>query len=533
MRRFFYIIFGIFCILLSGLVTVQRAEADSGGVVQIPVTGIIDYDASYQALEKINEARKVAGLSPLTMDESSLQAAVARAEEVLLYYDHTRPNGESCFSGFSVAGTLRAENIAISTSEAPGMVNAWLASAHHKANILNESYKSTGIGCFYQPDGKKAWVQIFSDAEATEVTKSGKETASVTIEALTDYVLSELYGNETMELNQSSALELKLYNVGGGAVRITMDPSCLTFSSSVPEVASVSAEGVITAHSSGVTTIQAYVTAYPQIQARIAVEVKEKPQLLVTPAAVRFQYDGTEKKCMVEVADPVTLKILEEGTDYSVAFSNNIDAGTMRIRVDGLGSYAEQYGLATATIRSRPISSCQLSYTLAEGNEDAEVVLYDPALNKTLVYGVDYGYSVTKEEQSVTLTVYGCRNYDGTLQETKSLTESEPDTPPVTPKPAEKPKKVKITKAVSGKKWILLRWEKGTDLAGYQLQISTSRKFTKNCKTVEISANKNKLRLKKLKKATKYYIRIQAFCKNQEELLYSGWSDVKKLRTKK
>lgn len=533
MQRFFYVIFGIFCIMLSGLVTVQRAEADSGEVVQIPVTGIIDYDASYQALEKINEARTAAGVSPLTMDESSLQAAVVRAEEVLLYYDHTRPNGESCFSGFSVAGTLRAENIAISTSEAPAMVSAWLTSSHHKANILNESYKSTGIGCFYQPDGKKAWVQIFSDAEAAAVTKSGKENASVTIEALTDYLLPEIYGNETMEPGQSSALELKLYNVGGGAVRLTMDPSCLTFSSSVAEVASVSAGGMVTAHSSGVTQIQVYVTAYPQIQARIAVEVKERPQLLVTPAAVQFLYDGTEKKCKVEVADPDTLQKLEEGKDYSLSFSNNMDAGTMRIHVNGLGSYAERYGLATVMIRPRSLSTCSLSYTFTGENEDAEVILQDPVLNRTLIYGVDYGYSVKKEEQSVTLTIYGCRNYEGTLQKTKSLTESEPDTPAVTPKPAEKPKKVKLRKAVAGKKWILLRWKKGTDLTGYQLQISTSRKFTKNCKTIQISANKEKLRLKKLKKATKYYIRIQAVRKNQEKIFYSGWSDVKKVRTKK
>lgn len=534
MKRGFYGLFFVIGILMAVVIPVHTAEAADGEMVEVPLSGIVDYDESYAALEKINEVREAAGKSRLVMDEVLLEAAVTRAQEVLLYYDHTRPNGESCFSGFQVSGASRAENIAISMSGAAEMVKAWTASSNHSTNILNDSYKSTGIGCFYQPDGKKAWVQIFSDAEATEVTKSGKENVSVTIEALLDNISVELYGNETMDIGNTSALEFQLYNLGGGSVRNLIEPSKITFTSSVEEVASVDASGVVKAHSSGVTTLQAYVTDYPQMEARITVEVKEKPQLMVSPGAVTLVYNGMEQTCEVQVTDPDTLKLLEEGKDYSLTFSNNINAGTMEIRANGMGSYSEQYGLATATIAPRSLKTCTLSYELTENMEDAVISLYDPVLNRSLTFGMDYNYTVTKTETLVMIEIRGGKNYTGYLQDIKYLDEEEPDTPVVDPEPetGKKPEKVKVTGAVSGKKWIVFRWKKGKDVTGYQIQISTSKKFLKNCQTVKLPSTKKKVKFNSLKKNTKYYIRIRAYKKDGGTTLYGKWSVVSKMKTK-
>lgn len=104
---------------------------------------------------------------------------------------------------------------------------------------------------------------------------------------------------------------------------------------------------------------------------------------------------------------------------------------------------------------------------------------------------------------------------------------------PKLPQPA-KPKGTSLKSLTAGKKKLTVRWKKQKKLTtGYQIQVATNRKFTKNKKTVTVvGAAKTKAVIKKLKKGKTYYVRIRTFRKVSGKKLYSAWSKVKRKKIK-
>lgn len=90
----------------------------------------------------------------------------------------------------------------------------------------------------------------------------------------------------------------------------------------------------------------------------------------------------------------------------------------------------------------------------------------------------------------------------------------------------------KITKIKSYSKKIKISWNKVDDISGYELQISTTKNFKKNVKTVRTSASSSGAWIKKLKKHTKYYVRIRSYKNHNQDKILSDWSGVKKVTTK-
>ena len=95
------------------------------------------------------------------------------------------------------------------------------------------------------------------------------------------------------------------------------------------------------------------------------------------------------------------------------------------------------------------------------------------------------------------------------------------------------PKATKITKVIKKKKVLSISWKKQKkQVSGYQIQVSTSRKF-KSKKTKNISGmKKNSTTVSKLKSRKKYYIRIRTWKKKNRKKYYSAWSKVKIGKTK-
>lgn len=98
-----------------------------------------------------NEARKNAGTQELL--ESSLldKAAQAKAEDMLenSYFAHTSPAGVSPWDWFTKAGyayKAAGENLAVNFSDDKAVVDAWLQSPGHRANLLNKTFTEIGIG---------------------------------------------------------------------------------------------------------------------------------------------------------------------------------------------------------------------------------------------------------------------------------------------------------------------------------------------------------------------------------------------------
>jgi uncharacterized protein YkwD len=96
---------------------------------------------------------------PLLKDNAKLRkAAVAHSADMVGegFFDHTSPNGDSFVDRILDAGYAKrndgwtlGENLAWGTgdlSSAKGVMDAWMNSAGHKANILKRAYKEVGIG---------------------------------------------------------------------------------------------------------------------------------------------------------------------------------------------------------------------------------------------------------------------------------------------------------------------------------------------------------------------------------------------------
>ena len=88
-----------FAAVLFGLVLIlggQSAKAETKDV-----SGTARYDHAFQVLELVNQERAKVGAEPLEMDEELLSAAMLRAAETVVNFNHTRPNGERCFTASS------------------------------------------------------------------------------------------------------------------------------------------------------------------------------------------------------------------------------------------------------------------------------------------------------------------------------------------------------------------------------------------------------------------------------------------------
>ncbi|MBR3148892.1 MAG: fibronectin type III domain-containing protein [Eubacterium sp.] len=95
------------------------------------------------------------------------------------------------------------------------------------------------------------------------------------------------------------------------------------------------------------------------------------------------------------------------------------------------------------------------------------------------------------------------------------------------------PKGTGLAKLTAAKKAITVKWKKQTtQTTGYQLQLSTSKKF-KKAKTITVKKNKTTSRkVTKLKAKKKYFVRIRTFKTVNGKRYYSDWSKVKTVKTK-
>ena len=136
---------------------------------QAPDTSLPDTDLpsdSYviQVLSLVNEERAKEGLPALSLNTSLSGAASVRAEEIQTSFSHTRPGGKDFSTVLKESGiSYRAagENIAYGQTSAQKVMNDWMNSAGHRANILNSSYTEIGIAHVESPSGTDYWVQLF------------------------------------------------------------------------------------------------------------------------------------------------------------------------------------------------------------------------------------------------------------------------------------------------------------------------------------------------------------------------------------
>ncbi len=236
----------------------------------------------------------------------------------------------------------------------------------------------------------------------------------------------------------------------------------------------------------------------------------------VTLTKTSYIYDGKPKTPSVIVK--LDGKTLVLNTDYTISYSNNIKVGTAAVTITGKGNYT---GSKTA------------SFTITKPQEPAASI----TCRKT-VYEVAYGakpFKINASSNSKMTFTSSKKKIAAVDKNTGKVTIKDTGVATITIKAGEATKKVTIKvnpkkqsvksiKAVKGKK-LIVKWPTDKRASGYQIQISTDKKFKKNLKSKRIS--KTSYTFSKLKTGKKYYVRVRSYKKSGKDILNGTWSKVK------
>jgi len=143
--------------------TTSQSPTTSNNTTTTTNTGVSNYAS--EVLRLVNVERSKAGLPALTTNQTLTSAANKRAQEIKQTFSHTRPNGSSCFTvlgEFGISYRTAGENIAYGQKTPQEVVNGWMNSPGHRANILSSNFGKVGIGV-YQSNGVYYWTQLFTN----------------------------------------------------------------------------------------------------------------------------------------------------------------------------------------------------------------------------------------------------------------------------------------------------------------------------------------------------------------------------------
>lgn len=253
----------------------ELSDENNPNEFDLYLEGTFDEEQAFEVLEIVNDTRENLGLNPLIMDSTLMDAAMQRAAECAVYYSHTRPNGKLCFS--ILDDTYKngcGENIAAGYTSADDVMNGWLNSEGHYANIVGESYNSIGIGCFYQ-DGALYWVQLFSSYEGDETLQPENYKTMAQIQTLTDNVSSITleYPSNIKANTTAKPLKLRGNNLGFDGNSYELAPQTFAFTTDNTKIATIDEDGVLHALAPGSTSVTA--TVKDKISAKCDVTIIE------------------------------------------------------------------------------------------------------------------------------------------------------------------------------------------------------------------------------------------------------------------
>lgn len=334
----------------------------------------------------------------------------------------------------------------------------------------------------------------------------------------------------------------------------------ISYRSEDERIARVDENGIVTGVWKGTTKI--IVTAdgneyYKDAAVELEVEVTKKEaaapsdqvdcRTLTIHEIPSVTYNGEPQRPAVTVSDGT--EMLTEGTDYTVEYQNNVNAGTGIVRISGLGKY-EGSQLALFEIEPCGLSEAMLS-RIPEQTYTGQPLTPEVALGE-LVSGADYRveYSDNIKLGTAKVTVTGRGNYTGILSAAFAIVkkqdissgndtpvQTENKTPGKIETPSDSvvsvpPKKASISSLkLSGGKKLKVKWKKVEDASGYQIQCSLKKTFRSGIKKTEVKkGSKTAATLKRLKSGKRYFVRIRAYKTVQTDgktvKLYGAWSKV-------
>ena len=235
-------------------------------------------------------------------------------------------------------------------------------------------------------------------------------------------------------------------------------------------------------------------------------------------------YDGTAHKPDVIVA--WLENKLKEGTDYTLSYSNNVNAGTAKVTITGIGKYT---GSVTTSFEIKPaspeIQAKNKTVDMGSGKQDimekiqtdAKITCISDAPGIVEISG--YKFIPKKPgKATIIITTTGEKNYFS--MDLVRLT--------ITVRPINT-QKLTLKSSARGK--MTVSWSTAKSVSGYEIQYSRSKKM-KNAQSLTIKGKTTQVTLKNLAKKKNYYVRIRTYKTTNGKKYYSTWSTVKTVKVK-
>jgi hypothetical protein len=135
-----------------------------------------------------NSQRSSNGLNGLNVNLKLMNAAQAKADSMVSegYFDHTAENGTTGWDYIINAGysyESAGENLAASNEDDEAVINGWLNSPTHRANLLNSAYTDVGYGISFAGDYQNYSnvyyiVALYASPKTTQVAQTTKPVAN-------------------------------------------------------------------------------------------------------------------------------------------------------------------------------------------------------------------------------------------------------------------------------------------------------------------------------------------------------------------
>ncbi len=473
-----------------------------------------DYTSAYEVLELVNKERKAEGLNELKMDKDLLDAAMIRASELVLNFSHTRPNGTSCFTAINKPFSHMGENIAAGQSTSKYVMQCWMESPGHKANILTGDFTSIGIGCV-KYGNVPYWVQLFGESNTiTPAVKLNNSKITRKVDMLSSDV--QLYYNSMKEIfkgDYKNGFEttIVVLNPGWQGRCTTIDPNDLIFESSDKSVFIVDNKGILKFNSAG----KAYLTA--TLKQNKNISVKKEINAIVRMYELKLDDIKDQIFTGKDIRPEVTIKdgdyTLVNNKDYKITYTNNKKYGKATAKIELIGSYL---GTAEKTfnivppkvtklkVKSTSTNTINLTWKKTNGVTGYKVYLYDYSKGKYKYYGKTNKTSIKiknlKSGTKYKVRVRAYKSVNGTQYFGEYTTALKTTTTP---------KKVTNLKTKSkSKNSIKLSWKKSNGSTGYKVYVynTKTKKYEYYGKT-----SKTSITIKKLKSGKSYKIKVRPY----------------------
>lgn len=145
-------------------IIVPDTDAPENDIILPDTNASEETSFAQQILTLVNKERAKAGLKEVILDENLEKAAAVRAREIERTFSHTRPDGSSFSTVLKDMGVTykgAGENIAWGQKSPQEVMEGWMNSPGHRANILNPQFTKLGVGHYQNSRGTNYWVQLF------------------------------------------------------------------------------------------------------------------------------------------------------------------------------------------------------------------------------------------------------------------------------------------------------------------------------------------------------------------------------------